>query len=422
MNFRTYLRDLITRRQLTLSQIEMKSGIPSTYISQVLSGKRDIPSEVTLIKLAKTLGVPEREMLKHAGKAKVSVEEEFRKYLRELIDKNQLTLTQVEVRSGISNSYLSQILSGKRGIPPEETLRKLARSLGINEFEMLEKAGKLSSDFREQVQEYFKAFQPVADEKSDAETREIDRKLLFLSKKIKKARLEKGYTLSELSMTMCYPEELLRDIEEGKQYPGKGALNALSQALDKPMDYFQTDKFEQIYPAFDVKDYLGENFDKIQAKLDKLFDALEVNKNPSETLSLIKRFPTYSLSGSSDKDFFDDRRLEGYLLLPKDFFADVEVVILVTQTGLEPLISKGDRLLIKRSEVLEEEGQLCLFYDEKEKTYLVKRIYFGLESKLMAGLNRKEAIFNYYEERHREINILGLVKFLIRGLDTGENP
>jgi len=421
MNFRKYLRELITRRQLTLSQIEMRSGIPSTYISQVLSGKRDVPNEITLIKLSKTLGVPEREMLEYAGKAKVSEEEEFRRYLRELIDENQLTLTQVEVRSGISNSYLSQILSGKRGIPPEETLRKLARSLSINEFEMLEKAGKLSADFKQQVREYLKGSDSAAEEKNTLETREIDRKLLFLAKKIKKARMEKGYSLSELSMTMCYPEELLRDIEEGKQYPGKGALNALSQALEKPLDYFQIDKLEQFDPGFDLRSYMGENFDKLQARLDKLFDSLEVNKNPSEALRELKRFPVYSLSLISDMDFFDDRRIEGYLLLPKDFFLDVEIIILVTQTGLEPLLSSGDRLLIKRTDSLEKEGQLCLFYDIKEKTHLVKRIFFGLESKLMAGLNRKEAIFNFYEERHREINILGIVKYLIRGIEDSEN-
>jgi transcriptional regulator with XRE-family HTH domain len=416
MDFRTYLRDLIARRQMTLSQIEMRSGIPSTYMSQVLAGKRDIPNEITLIKLSKTLGVSEAEMLERAGKAQFSPEEEFRRYLRELIDKNQLTLTQVEVKSGISNSYLSQILSGKRGIPPEETLRKLSRSLGINEFEMLEKAGKLTSDFKQQVQQYLKITQPVS-EKVQNEDKKPVKTILNFGNKIKRARLEKGYTISDLSMSMCYPEELLKDIEEGKQYPGKGTLHALCHALGKTLEYFQEDKEEEeIYSDLNQADYLDERFNKLQAQLDKIYKSVNISSS-SELLRNLKRLPVFSLYSKVEKDFFHDGRVESYIYLPGDFFIDTEAVIIVEKTGMEPLISTGDKLLLKKKDTMEKEGQLCLFYDGKEKAYLVKHIFSGLEGKLMAGLNRKEAIFNFYEERHREITILGIVKYLIRDLE-----
>lgn len=412
MDFRTYLRDLIARRQMTLSQIEMRSGIPSTYMSQVLAGKRDIPNEITLIKLSKTLGVSEAEMLESAGKAQFSPEEEFRRYLRELIDKNQLTLTQVEVKSGISNSYLSQILSGKRGIPPEETLRKLSRSLGINEFEMLEKAGKLPSDFKQQVQQYLKITQPV-----NEKIQHDDKKLVILNlgNKIKRARLEKGYTISDLSMSMCYPEELLKDIEEGKQHPGKGTLHALCHALGKTLEYFQEE--EEIYSDLNQADYLDDRFNKLQEQLEKIYKSVNISSS-SELVRNLKRLPIFSLYSNVEKDFFHDGRIEGYIYLPGDFFIDTEAVIIVEQTGMEPLISPGDQLLLKKKDTMEKEGQLCLFYDSKEKVYLVKHIFSGLEGKLMAGLNRKEAIFNFYEERHREIIILGIVKYLIRNLEA----
>ncbi|MEQ8220695.1 MAG: helix-turn-helix transcriptional regulator [Candidatus Eremiobacterota bacterium] len=409
MDFRTYLRDLIARRQMTLSQIEMRSGIPSTYLSQVLAGKRDIPNEITLVKLSKTLGVSEAEMLESAGKAQISPEEEFRRYLRELIDKNQLTLTQVEVKSGISNSYLSQILSGKRGIPPEETLRKLSRSLGINEFEMLEKAGKLPSDFKHQVQQYLKITQPVIEKNEEKKP-----VILNLGNKIKRARLDKGYTISDLSMSMCYPEELLKDIEEGKQHPGKGTLHALCHALGKTMEYFQEE--EDICPEINQSDYLDNRFNKLQEQLEKIYKSVNVSSS-SELVRNLKRLPVYSLSSKVEKDFFHDGRIEGYIYLPGDFFLDTEAVIIVEQTGMEPLISSGDKLLLKKKDTMEKEGQLCLFYDSKEKVYLVKHIFSGLEGKLMAGLNRKEAIFNFYEERHREITILGIIKYLIRDLE-----
>ncbi|HPZ06580.1 MAG TPA: helix-turn-helix domain-containing protein [Candidatus Eremiobacteraeota bacterium] len=413
MDFRTYLRDLIARHQMTLSQIEMRSNIPSTYMSQVLSGKR-MPNEITLRKLSKILSVSEEEMLERAGKAQITPEEEFRRYLRELIDKNQLTLTQVEIKSGISNSYLSQILSGKRGIPPEETLRKLARSLEINEFEMLEKAGKLPSDFQQQVQQYLKTSQPVMDEGKKISEKNFETSIL--GDKVQKARLERGYTITDLAMEMCYSEELLRKIEGGKHYPGNEALFTLSKTLGKPLDYFKGDRIEINPTSIKEDDYLEEKFEKLQEKLDRIYKSINIPHTSDQNKNM-KRLPIFPLSVKAGEDFFYDGRIEGYVYLPGDFFQDIEVVVLVEQSDIEPVVIKCDRLLIKKKDTLEIEGQLCLFYDAKEKNCLVRHIFSGLEGKLMAGLNRKEAIFNFYEERHREITILGIVRYLIRDLE-----
>jgi len=415
MEFRKYLRDLIANRQLTLSQIEMKSGIPSTYMSQVISGKRDMPNETTLIKLARFLGVPENEMLEKAGKSQGDIEENFRTYLRNLIDDNQLTLTQVEIRSGISNSYLSQILSGKRGVPPEETLRKLARSLGINEFEMLEKAGKLTYDFIQQVKEYLSKNHQWVQDHGEKET--VPQDSLTLGEKIKKSRIEKGLTINELSESLCCPEELLLDIEEGKQIPGEGTLNAIANELSIHSDYFQSEKI----PYVTGKDYFEYKFGKIHDYLNKIYEAIDnPGKLSPEFSGKIKRYPIFSLTENSHKDFFDESRIKGYLLLPVNIFFNIDIAVMV-ETGTEPLTSKGDYLLIKKTNLLDKEGVTCLFFDLREMNYSIKRVYHGLEGKLMAGLNRKEAIYNFYEERHREIKILGNVKYLIRQIEEDPN-
>jgi len=53
-----------------------------------------------------------------------------------------LTLEQVEIKSGVSNGYLSQVETGKRGIPSAKILKKLAPVYKIP-YEELLKAAKI---------------------------------------------------------------------------------------------------------------------------------------------------------------------------------------------------------------------------------------------------------------------------------------
>ncbi len=49
-----------------------------------------------------------------------------------------MSLRQVEEKAGISNAYLSQVESGKRGVPTLKLLRKLASAYGVAVTELLE--------------------------------------------------------------------------------------------------------------------------------------------------------------------------------------------------------------------------------------------------------------------------------------------
>jgi SOS-response transcriptional repressor LexA/transcriptional regulator with XRE-family HTH domain len=70
---------------------------------------------------------------------------EFGKYLKSLRKKNKLSMRQLEALSGVSNSYISQIESGERGIPKVGILRKLHKPLEVTYEELMERAGYAST-------------------------------------------------------------------------------------------------------------------------------------------------------------------------------------------------------------------------------------------------------------------------------------
>lgn len=62
----SYLRELRTRKDLTLRDVEEQSGASGSYLSQVEQGKRQ-PSADLLRKIAPTYGASVRELLTKAG-------------------------------------------------------------------------------------------------------------------------------------------------------------------------------------------------------------------------------------------------------------------------------------------------------------------------------------------------------------------
>jgi len=70
---------------------------------------------------------------------------EFGNYLKQLREDNDLTLRQVNTLSEVSDSYLSQIETGKRGIPSPEILKKLAPIYNVTYEHFMQKAGYLDN-------------------------------------------------------------------------------------------------------------------------------------------------------------------------------------------------------------------------------------------------------------------------------------
>lgn len=68
---------------------------------------------------------------------------EFGEYLKKLREKRGFSIRKLALAAGVSNSYLSQIETGQRGIPSHRILRKLARPLKVDYEELLRVAGYL---------------------------------------------------------------------------------------------------------------------------------------------------------------------------------------------------------------------------------------------------------------------------------------
>ncbi|GAA4880021.1 transcriptional repressor LexA [Paenibacillus vulneris] len=70
---------------------------------------------------------------------------EFGGYLKMLRKRQNLTIRELEDKSGVSFSYLSQMENGKRGVPSPEILKKISIALGVEYDEIMTKAGYLDS-------------------------------------------------------------------------------------------------------------------------------------------------------------------------------------------------------------------------------------------------------------------------------------
>jgi len=90
--------------------------------------------------------------------------EEFGKYLRELRQKRNLTIRQIELMSGVSNAYLSQIENGKRGIPSPEILKKLSQALKVPYEELMAAAGYLDEIEQNNIVAEQKIAEAIADD------------------------------------------------------------------------------------------------------------------------------------------------------------------------------------------------------------------------------------------------------------------
>jgi transcriptional regulator with XRE-family HTH domain len=70
------------------------------------------------------------------------INNEFGSYLKKLRQRNDLTIMEVEIKSGVSSGSISRMESGKQD-PSPDLLRKLAPALGVIYEEMMVEAGFL---------------------------------------------------------------------------------------------------------------------------------------------------------------------------------------------------------------------------------------------------------------------------------------
>lgn len=140
---------------------------------------------------------------------------EFGKYLKELRECRKLTTRQVENFCGVSNSYLSLIENGKRGIPSPDILNKLAPVYRIQYEDLMVAAGYLTTGIDQsltkaqinntQIETIRPFMQPTGDISRGTESPlspEIDR-LIDTVKNLSPEQIE---ALNQFIKTMATPE------------------------------------------------------------------------------------------------------------------------------------------------------------------------------------------------------------------------
>lgn len=157
---------------------------------------------------------------------------EFGSYLRQLRNKKNLTLTELGDLIGYSNPYLSQIETGKKGIPSPDILKKLSVSLEVDYGTLMYKAGYLDdgslivagklADPRDAIEKLIKsaANGVIVDGVTLSQEEALDR-WKEQSKKtefgifIRELREKRGLTLVNLSNISGIPQDQLSELESG---------------------------------------------------------------------------------------------------------------------------------------------------------------------------------------------------------------
>jgi HTH-type transcriptional regulator, competence development regulator len=82
---------------------------------------------------------------------------EFGKYIKELRNRQAITLDKLGELAGLSKSYLSHIENGKRGIPSPDVLYKLKDPLGVDHVHLMLKAGHIQGEESDILETDFEA-------------------------------------------------------------------------------------------------------------------------------------------------------------------------------------------------------------------------------------------------------------------------
>lgn len=71
---------------------------------------------------------------------------EFGLYLKNIRKQKKLTVRQLDLYSGVSHSYISQLERGVKGIPSPDILKKLSKPLGVDYEELMRVSGYIKEE------------------------------------------------------------------------------------------------------------------------------------------------------------------------------------------------------------------------------------------------------------------------------------
>lgn len=120
-----------------------KSGISSATISRIESEIQK-PEVETLRDLSKYLtSTTFKELMNICGYGED--DNSFGEYLKKIRTEKKLSTRDIQKKTGISNSYISLIESGKKGTPSPDVLKKLYKVLNVSYEELMHVAGYITT-------------------------------------------------------------------------------------------------------------------------------------------------------------------------------------------------------------------------------------------------------------------------------------
>lgn len=137
-----------------------------------------------------------------------SMSSNFGHELKKLRTSKKLSLKQVAKKGGISHSYISQIENNNRNAPKPEMIKKLAKGLDEDYFDLMVMAGyfdQKDAQFRKSVYE-----------ESIKNKKELDEVIHKTEKELKKMEKDLYYLLTDYPNEVYYQQEILSKEEKEK--------------------------------------------------------------------------------------------------------------------------------------------------------------------------------------------------------------
>ena len=214
-------------KALTIKDLADSTGLTVGYLSNLERGEKTNPSYEVIQKIANALSVPMVDFYKEEPPKNI-----LGYNIKRLRKEKNITLKDLEEKTGITNSYISAIENGRKINPSQEKLEMLANALNVNLI-----------DF------YF--------EKKTSKN--------FLGENIKNLRTLKKLTIKELEKKTGISKAYICDLETVKRTnPSQETLEKLAEVLDTTISCLYSKNTEYKQEVKTINNDLAEIMDYLK--------------------------------------------------------------------------------------------------------------------------------------------------------------
>lgn len=224
---------------------------------------------------------------------------------------------------------------------------------------------------------------------------------MFSILRLKKKRLELGYSQSSLAAQLGITRTAYHNWESGKAIPNKKNLMAIASILGVEESYFYTD-----YPI--VSTYLhlnSENKSKAERYINNLLEKQREEEQLDKVVPLfaVKVLEDIELSAGPGQGYFDEYATE--TVYSDEEFSGYDIATWISGTSMEPVYPDGDVALIRATGFDYDGAVYALSWNG---SVYIKKLYRTDGGFRMVSINKEKnpERFIPYED---ELNIVGKV-------------